>query len=516
MVKTYTYSNQNLLQDTVVYGNFYVCDDISKTGGNKADARFKRNVLIGGDLTLGLETSTTTGGVTTYTDTSGSILFKLNGISYTITLTKLKYLSTITSDYATTISNITTNLSSNYITNSSLSTTLSNYVTTNSLNGNYSIGTTSSNLLTINSQLLATNGFFSPTLVYNAYTTDYNRFFGNFIMFYGFSSAPTGVQYLPIILAGKSTTVTIFNSTGTYTIQLSANIGSGIYGLAGIATYSSGASISLLPGYIYTFVIMYGANPTYDNWLCTVINTNNKLVDVGTDTTIGGTKTFSTAPLFSGTYPAGDNSTKLATTAWVKGLGYLSSVSLTGLANLNSPNFTGVPTSPTPAINDNSTQIATTEYVRTYFNPKYQYGVGGDITFTSGIYRYHIFKNSGTISFNKNSSSDNQINVFLVGGGGAGGNNHGGGGGAGDVLLVSYSTVTAGTVYTITVGNGGTSDSTNPIQAGTSSFIGGTLSAYAIGGGRGGGASNGRSSAGGSGGGGSGYQTSTDGGGTTT
>lgn len=35
-----------------------------------------------------------------------------------------------------------------------------------------------------------------------------------------------------------------------------------------------------------------------------------------------------------------------------------------GFAPINSPNFTGVPTAPTPALNDNSTKIATTAFVK--------------------------------------------------------------------------------------------------------------------------------------------------------
>ena len=86
-----TYNNQNLLQDSVVFGTFTNCDVVG--GGTPANAKFKRNVLVGGDIILGLETSTTTNGVTTYTDISGNIKFKINGVSYTITPTILSYLN---------------------------------------------------------------------------------------------------------------------------------------------------------------------------------------------------------------------------------------------------------------------------------------------------------------------------------------------------------------------------------------------------------------------------------------
>jgi hypothetical protein len=58
-----------------------------------------------------------------------------------------------------------------------------------------------------------------------------------------------------------------------------------------------------------------------------------------------------TAPTQTGT----DNSTRLATTAFVKGQGY---------APLASPGLTGTPTAPTPAGSDNSVTLATTAFVK--------------------------------------------------------------------------------------------------------------------------------------------------------
>ncbi|MEM3097392.1 MAG: tail fiber protein [Nitrososphaerales archaeon] len=66
------------------------------------------------------------------------------------------------------------------------------------------------------------------------------------------------------------------------------------------------------------------------------------------DATLTGTPT---AP----TPATADNSTKIATTAYVKNQGY---------APLNSPAFTGTTSAPTPLVNNNSTRIATTAYVQ--------------------------------------------------------------------------------------------------------------------------------------------------------
>lgn len=96
-------------------------------------------------------------------------------------------------------------------------------------------------------------------------------------------------------------------------------------------------------------------------------------------------------PVFTGTPEAptpasNDNSTKVATTAYVKAQSYLTTGpvtsvftrtgailaqtgdysvdQITGAAPLASPAFTGTPTAPSPALNDNSTKLATTSYVK--------------------------------------------------------------------------------------------------------------------------------------------------------
>lgn len=130
------------------------------------------------------------------------------------------------------------------------------------------------------------------------------------------------------------------------------------------------------------------------------------------------------SPEFSGTptaptAPSSDSTTKIATTEFVKSQGYttnegtVTSVGIsvpTGLtstggplttagtisigldvgyviptqstlnskANLNSPEFSGTPTSVTPTVGDNSTQIATTAFVTTAINNAIVAALGGD------------------------------------------------------------------------------------------------------------------------------------------
>lgn len=81
------------------------------------------------------------------------------------------------------------------------------------------------------------------------------------------------------------------------------------------------------------------------------------------------------SPAFTGAPTAptpanGDNSTTLATTAFVKATS----------APINSPAFTGSPTAPTPATADNSTAIATTAYVKANISGLGGGGGGGTVT----------------------------------------------------------------------------------------------------------------------------------------
>ena len=108
------------------------------------------------------------------------------------------------------------------------------------------------------------------------------------------------------------------------------------------------------------------------------------------------------SPAFTGvptapTPATNDNSNKLATTGFVNAQGY---------APLNSPVFTGTPTAPTPATNDNSTKLATTAFVQAAAAIVAQnIGVSGYIKFTNGLVlqwgQFTItIDSSGTATFN--------------------------------------------------------------------------------------------------------------------
>jgi len=113
--------------------NAYIDDDDDELHTDTlAQAYFQRNVDIGGSLRLGIETSTTTSGVTTYTNTGGNILVKINNVSYTLTPTILSYLKNISSDIQTQVNNII----NSYLTTATAASTyqtitgMTNYLTT--------------------------------------------------------------------------------------------------------------------------------------------------------------------------------------------------------------------------------------------------------------------------------------------------------------------------------------------------------------------------------------------------
>ncbi len=77
----------NKLRSTFVYGNL---GNFDKSDGTPANAAFQRNLLVGGDLTLGLESLDASNNAI---DTGGNIKFLLNKVPYSIPLRVLSYLA---------------------------------------------------------------------------------------------------------------------------------------------------------------------------------------------------------------------------------------------------------------------------------------------------------------------------------------------------------------------------------------------------------------------------------------
>jgi hypothetical protein len=83
------------------------------------------------------------------------------------------------------------------------------------------------------------------------------------------------------------------------------------------------------------------------------VTTGNLTIDLSAYAQLSGA-TF-TGNVFAPTPSPGTDSTRIATTEWVKDLDY---------APLNSPQFNGNPRGPTPSLSDNDTSLATTEFVK--------------------------------------------------------------------------------------------------------------------------------------------------------
>lgn len=164
---------------------------------------------------------------------------------------------------------------------------------------------------------------------------------------------------------------------------------------------------------------------------------------------------------------------------------------LAAKAPLASPALTGAPTAPTPTAGDNSTKIATTAFVTAAVAA----GGGG-----GKVLRAQEFL-SGSTNWTA-PTGVTEVWVTGCGGGGAGGNNpgggssSGGGGGGGESAYRRRLAVTPGNTYSVAIGNGGTTSSGNGNTGGTTSF--GALLSLA--GGGGGVAGSGSSSTGGNGG----------------
>lgn len=92
----------------------------------------------------------------------------------------------------------------------------------------------------------------------------------------------------------------------------------------------------------------------YDGTDFFLISGNDRAARAGD--TYTGTHDMTGATLNVATQAQGDNSAKAASTAYVD-------AALAEKADVDSPSFTGTPTAPTPALNDNSTRLATTAFV---------------------------------------------------------------------------------------------------------------------------------------------------------
>jgi hypothetical protein len=137
-------ANYNKFKLTTVYGNFQN-SDLDQNNTSNANAIFDRNMLVSGTLQVN--------------DCSFNTI-SLNGDiscnSLTITPIEISYLKDVSSNIQSQFNDISNNyiknlVLSNYVTSSSLTTTLSNYTNTIDLSNNYIKNSALSNYVTNNS-----------------------------------------------------------------------------------------------------------------------------------------------------------------------------------------------------------------------------------------------------------------------------------------------------------------------------------------------------------------------------
>src|SRR5215469_1981323 len=145
------------------------------------------------------------------------------------------------------------------------------------------------------------------------------------------------------------------------------------------------------------------------------------------------------------TPPIGDNSTNVATTAWVREQNFLTGGSF---APINSTAFTGNPTCPTPATADNSTSLATTAFVKAqgYLTGNQTITLSGDATGSGTTAIPVVFPN-----INANTGTFASVTVNAKGQVTAAAGLTGDATTAGNVITLASSGVTAGTYNNVTV-----------------------------------------------------------------
>lgn len=130
--------------------------------------------------------------------------------------------------------------------------------------------------------------------------------------------------------------------------------------------------------------------------------------------TLASTSTLSTyaplnSPVFTGqpsspTPLAADNSTQISTTAWVRGYA----------APIDSPTFTGNPACTTPPLNSNSGRLATTAWVVSYFNEQMGLLVAVSHTATSTALTLNTFNTIAWTSITRNIGTAWASNAFTA------------------------------------------------------------------------------------------------------
>lgn len=133
---------------------------------------------------------------------------------------------------------------------------------------------------------------------------------------------------------------------------------------------SAAASGDAIAVYQYIGKNVYTRLSTIDTHLSTLDSTT--AAHTGQISTLNSTVSTNTANIATNTTNIATNTASIASLSSSK-------------ANLNSPGLTGIPTSPTPAASDNSTKIATTAFVNNIFSANENLASNGELQLPGGF-----------------------------------------------------------------------------------------------------------------------------------
>lgn len=202
----------------------------------------------------------------------------------------------------------------------------------------------------------ASNGMLTKSVAGGATVTLTAAEAGNAIL--KFTGALTAS--ISVVVPNTSASWRVINgTTGAFTLTVKTAAGTGIAVTQGLTWGVICDGTNVIDGLTDFFSVALTGVPTAPT--AAAGNNTTQLATTAFVAALGGLKADLASPALTGTptaptAAAGTNTTQLATTAFVAALGSLK-------ANNASPGLTGVPTAPTAAAGNNSTQLATTAFV---------------------------------------------------------------------------------------------------------------------------------------------------------
>ena len=160
---------------------------------------------------------------------------------------------------------------------------------TKTFTGSSNFGTSTTDIMTVNAISNLKGGFYTTSLNYFSKTSDYNLWSNNHITFSAVGDiTQANPQLLPSIPNGRNVCFSILNNTSN-TLYVGSQNGSIIYGKV---SPTGALIIPLVGNKTYDFSVA-NIGQAFGVWIVKATHTAYEEVDIGTDQTIGGNKTFS-------------------------------------------------------------------------------------------------------------------------------------------------------------------------------------------------------------------------------